>query len=519
MRISLTGDLTHPWAEIIEYGHHSQPRPSTDRLDTCCPGEPSSPQFVPRSKRVVAMTLATIPEYNPEQTQRLGDRAIVAGGSMAGLVTARVLSDYFGSVMVIEADEYPDDPVPRRGVPQGTQVHALQESGRATLEALFEGYTDDLLAAGGVEMDSASDLLLYSQSGFLADGTEQIPGYTATRPLVEDVTRRRLEAVEGVEFRTGCRVVDYSCDGSTVDGVVLRDGPGETTHLPAEFVVDATGRTSVTPDWLERNGYAAPPVEKVDIDVGYSTVTVERSLDEEWGVLATAEAPRTRGGVAFPVEDDCWQLNFHGVHGDHPPGDVDGLVEFASTLPVPHLERLLRERRVMSEVSQYPFPSSRRQYYERLDDFPEGFAVVGDAIASFNPVYGQGMSVAALDALELHHALAAGLAGIGPRFFERASDVVDTVWSLAVGADAQFAQTTASVSPVNDLFARYLARFTRRSHSDPALRSAYMRVLSMEQPPQALLRPGLLARVLTPRAISGRVSDAESPSPFGGADA
>jgi 2-polyprenyl-6-methoxyphenol hydroxylase-like FAD-dependent oxidoreductase len=465
------------------------------------------------------MTLATTPEYNPDQTHRLGDRAVVAGGSMAGLVSARVLADYFGTVTVLEADEYPDEPAPRRGVPQGTQVHALQESGRATLETLFDGYTDDLLAAGGVEMDSASDLLLYSQGDFLANGTERIPGYTATRPLVEDVTRRRLAGVEGVGFRTGYRVVDDSCDGSTVDGVVVRDGSGETTHVPAEFVVDATGRTSMTPDRLERNGYAAPPVEEVDIDVGYSTVTVERDPREEWAVLATAEAPRTRGGLAFPVEDDCWQLNFHGVHGDHPPGDVDELVEFASTLPIPHLERLLRERRVVSEVSQYPFPSSRRQYYERLDDFPEGFAVVGDAIASFNPVYGQGMSVAALDALELHHALADGLAGIGPRFFERASDVVDTAWSLAVGADAQFAQTTASVSPVDDLFARYFDRFTRTSHSDPALRSAYMRVLSMEQPPRALLRPGLLARVLTPRAISGRLSDGESPSPFGGADA
>jgi 2-polyprenyl-6-methoxyphenol hydroxylase-like FAD-dependent oxidoreductase len=465
------------------------------------------------------MALATIPEYDPEQTHRLGDRSVVAGGSMAGLVSARVLADYFDTVTVLEADEYPDEPAPRRGVPQGTQVHALQESGRATLEALFNGYTDDLLAAGGVELDSASDLLLYSQGDFLADGTEQIPGYTATRPLVEDVTRRRLAEVDGVEFRTGYRVVDYSCDGSTVDGVVFRDGAGETTQLPADFAVDATGRTSVTPDWLERNGYAAPPVKNVDIDVGYSTVTVERSPGEEWAVLATAEAPRTRGGLAFPVEDDCWQLNFHGVHSDHPPGDIDDLLEFASTLPIPHLERLLRERRVVSEVSQYPFPSSRRQYYERLEDFPEGFAVVGDAIASFNPVYGQGMSVAALDALELHHALADGLAGIGPRFFQRASNVVDTAWSLAVGADAQFAQTTTSVSPVDELFARYFARFTRKSHSDPALRSAYMRVLSMEEPPRALLRPGLLARVLTPTAISGRVSDRGSRSPLGGADA
>jgi 2-polyprenyl-6-methoxyphenol hydroxylase-like FAD-dependent oxidoreductase len=467
---------------------------------------------------VVPVTLATVPEYDPERTRRLGDRVVVAGGSMAGLVAARVLADYFSTVTVIEADEYPDEPAARRGVPQGTQVHALQESGRATLEALFPGYTDDLLAAGGVETDSASDLLLYSQGDFLADGTERIPGYTATRPLVEDVTRRRLAAVEGVELRTGCRVVDYSLDGPVVDGVVVRDG-SERSRLPADLVVDATGRTSATPDWLERNGYAAPPVEEADIDVGYSTVAVERPPDEEWAVLATAEAPRTRGGLAFPVEGDRWQLNLHGVHGDHPPGDLEGLREFAASVPVPHVERLLREQRVMSDVRRYPFPSSRRRHYERLADFPEGLVVTGDAIASFNPVYGQGMSVAALEALELHHALADGLAGVGPRFFDRTSDVVDTAWSLAVGADAQFARTTAPVSRAEGLFARYVARLVRSAHTDPALRSAYMRVLSMERPPRTLLRPALLARVLTAVVPGVGLPGGGSTLPFPGGEA
>jgi 2-polyprenyl-6-methoxyphenol hydroxylase-like FAD-dependent oxidoreductase len=454
------------------------------------------------------MTLASVPRYDPDRTRTLGDRAVVAGGSMAGLLAARSLADYFETVTVLEADEYPDELVPRRGVPQGTQVHALQESGRATLEDLFPGYTADLLAAGALQLDSATDLRLYSQGGFLADGPRRLPGYTATRPLFEDVTRRRVASLDGVELRTDCQVVDYTlADATTVDGVVYRDGTGAGTgtesRLGADLVVDATGRTSKTPDWLERNGYDAPSVDEVRIDVGYSTVAVERLPEDRRAFLATAEAPRTRGGLAFPVEGDRWQLNFHGVHGDHPPGDVDGLVEFASTLPVPQLETLLREHSVVTGVSRYPFPSSRRQYYEATDRFPDGLVVVGDAVASFNPVYGQGMSVAALDALQLHHALADGLDGLAARFFDRAGRTVDTAWRMAVGTDAQFDETTGPVPRGSDLFARYFARFTRRAHTDPGLRTAYMRVLSMEQPPTALLQPGVLARVLGPK-ISNR---------------
>jgi 2-polyprenyl-6-methoxyphenol hydroxylase-like FAD-dependent oxidoreductase len=204
-------------------------------------------------------------------------------------------------------------------------------------------------------------------------------------------------------------------------------------------------------------------------------------------------------------------VNVHGVHGDHPPTDLAGVTEFASTLPVPELERLLREQPVVGEVDHYPFPSSRRHYYEQLDRFPEGLVVVGDAVASFNPVYGQGMSVAALEALQFHRALGlGGLDGLAPRYFDRAASVVDTAWTMAVGADAQFSATPESPSRSADLFARYLSRLRRRAHSDPDLRVALMRVISMEQSPASLLRPGVLARVLGPE--SPRFGPGRSPS-------
>jgi len=458
------------------------------------------------------MTLADTPRYDPTLSRTVGDHAVVVGGSVAGLLAARCLADYFSDVTVLEADEYPADPATRRGVPQGSQIHALQEAGRATLEDLFPGYGEDLLAAGGLLIDGASDIRFYSEGGFLADGSQRLPGYTATRPLFEAVVRRRIDASDAAEIRAGCRVTDYLLDESgAVDGVRFRDETGDGTRLGADLVVDATGRTSKTPDWLERNGYAAPPVEEVTIDVGYSTVPVERPPEDRRAVLALAEAPRVRGGAAFPVEGDRWLVNVHGVHGDHPPTDLAGVTEFASTLPVPELERLLREQPVVGEVDHYPFPSSRRHYYEQLDRFPEGLVVVGDAVASFNPVYGQGMSVAALGALQFHRALGlGGLDGLAPRYFDRAASVVDTAWAMAVGADAQFSATPESPSRSADLFARYLSRLRRRAHSDPDLRVALMRVISMEQSPASLLRPGVLARVLGPE--SPRFGPGRSPS-------
>ena len=462
------------------------------------------------------MTLANTPRYDPTLSRTVGDRAVVVGGSVAGLLAARCLADYFRTVTVLEADEYPADPEIRRGVPQGGHVHALQEAGRATLEDLFPGYGEDLLAAGGLQIDGASDIEFYSEGAFLADGSRRLPGYTATRPLFEAVVRRRVDARDEVEIRPGCRVTRYVLDESgAVDGVRFRDETGEGTRLGADLVVDATGRTSKTPDWLERNGYTAPPVEEVTIDVGYSTVPVERPSGDRRAILALAEAPRVRGGAAFPVEGDRWLVNVHGVHGDHPPTDLAGVTEFASTLPVPELERLLCENRVLGDVDHYPFPSSRRHYYERVDRdrFPGGLVVVGDAVASFNPVYGQGMSVAALETLQLHRALGVGgLDGLAPRYFDRTASVVDTAWTMAVGADAQFSATPESPSRGADLFARYLTRLRRRAHSDPDLRVALMRVISMERSPASLLRPRTLARVLAPEVFRPGISPARASS-------
>ena len=217
-------------------------------------------------------------------------------------------------------------------------------------------------------------------------------------------------------------------------------------------------------------------------------------------MLVLPSSPRTRGGVAIPVEGDRWQVTLAGVHGDSPPTEYAGFRDFAASLPVADLEAILAgHERVSDDVAHYPFPSNLRRRYEGLERFPDGLVVIGDGIASFNPIYGQGMSVAALEALLLHQELAAGgRENLATRFFDRAGTLVDTVWLISVGADFEFTQTAGPKPRGTTLFNRYLSRLVRGAHSDGALADAFYRVLRLEQSPTTLLRPGVAWRVLRP---------------------
>lgn len=452
------------------------------------------------------MTLSTVERYQSDHVQKVDEGAVVIGGGLAGLCAARVLADGYDNVTIIEKDSLPDEPGFRRGVPQGTQIHALQEAGRATLEDLFPGFGEDIITAGGLLIDGASDFKFYDEGDFLADGTKRFPMYFATRPLFEHVIRRRVASFENVELRTSCQFTDYLFDGETmtIEGVAVREG-SDQKRIAADLVVDATGRTSRTPTWLEDHGFNAPEVDEVQIDLGYCTTAIHRPPGDRRTFFAAASPPRTRGGAVFPVENNHWLVNLHGMNGDHPPTDPDGFTDFAASLPIPQIHRLIETHpQVWEDIEYYPFPSNRRVHYENFDRFPEGLIVLGDAIASFNPIYGQGMSVSALEALVLHHVLSSGS---GPNrafeFFDRVQTVVDTAWTMAIGADIQFPETTGPTPRGTGIFAWYLSRLTRKAHSDGELRDALACVASMEYSPTRLLRPSVVGRVLKPDNLGG----------------
>ena len=448
------------------------------------------------------MTLSDLPRYDPTKIPPAGNRAIILGASMAGLAATRVLADAFKEVVILERDHLPDDPSPRDGAPQTSHPHVLLEAGRATLEDFFPGFTEDVIREGGLMVDAATEMSFYEGGGFLADGPEGMPMLCASRALFEHVARARVRALENTEIRDGCRFTDFRFDPDEerVTGVTYRAPTSEQQTLPADLVVDATGRTSRTPSWLEAQGYDTPRIEEVTIDVTYSTIRLERPPSDRRVLVIPPSPPRTRGVAVIPIEDGQWEFIVQGIHGDDAPTEPEALVEFAQSFPVPEIEALVTGHEWRTdEIHHYPFPSSVHRRYDELDRFPEGLVVTGDAIASFNPVYGQGMSVGALDALVLGHALAAGgLSGLWKRHFERVGGLVEQAWQIAVGADFAFSETTGPKPRGTDLFNRYVDRLVRKAHHDGRLTDAYYRVFRLEQPTSTLVRPGVVWRVLRP---------------------
>ncbi|GAB3035342.1 FAD-dependent oxidoreductase [Natronobiforma cellulositropha] len=426
------------------------------------------------------------------------DQCVVVGGGIAGLCAARVLADYAERVVLVEKDPLPDEPVLRRGVPQMAQPHALLEAGREVLEELFPGFCEDVLSSGGLMIDGASDMEYFAAGGLLAQGPNQHPMYCASRALFEGVVRRRVATLDNVACRPERRLVEVDLDDGAVCGVRIAGPDGQTEALEADVVVDATGRTSKTPAWLEENGYERPPVDELSVEVTYTTTVIDRPRDCRRLVFVPPAPPRTRGGVAIPIEDGQWHLAVQGMYGDDAPTDAESVRAFAESLPTGELGRLGADAWEDRDLTHYPFPSSIRRRYEDLERRPDGLVVVGDALASINPLYGQGMSIAALEALALHHVLAEG-DNVSGRYFETVRSILDPMWETATANDLAYDRADGTNSLGTNLFNRYVGRLLRKAHDDGTLTDAYIRVLLLKEQPTSLLRPSVVRRVLFSR--------------------
>lgn len=462
------------------------------------------------------MTLENVPSYDRNKTSQLGEQAVVIGASFAGLCTARVLADYFERIVVLERDELPDAAEPRRGVPQGQHAHGLLTTGGKILDDILPGYGEEIVANGGVENDLGSDWITYLVYGYVAETPTSMPIYCASRPLFELVLRRRVNDLDSVELRFPHHYLDYVLDddGHSIAGVTVRNADGEEEMLAAELVVDATGRTSRTSTWLRANDFQAPPKDEVHVDLAYSTGFIHRPPGDDTAIRVGPHE-KAREAFVLPTENDRWIVTLIGRDGDHPPADPDELVSFADSLAAPDVHQLLENHEwVSEEIAHYPFPSNRRYRYEELDQFPNGLLVVGDSITSYNPTYGQGMSVAALEALVLHHTIGeAGLDDLGPRFFERATPVIDAAWFYAVTLDHVFPGTSGPIPPGTGTFQEYMISFLRTAHTDGNAAEALLRVTELEEPPSSLLDPSVVSRVFDVSDVGEGRSEAPAWAP------
>jgi 2-polyprenyl-6-methoxyphenol hydroxylase-like FAD-dependent oxidoreductase len=426
--------------------------------------------------------------------------AIVIGGSMAGLLAARVLSDRFDRVIVLERDRFADSPESRQGVPQGRHAHALLARGEQVLSGLFPGITDELVAGGGVRGDIGEICRWFQFGGYKVQHRSGVENSLQTRPFLEWHTRRRLAAVPNVELRDGCSAADLLRDSLRVTGVVA-ERHGERSEIRAGLTIDCTGRGSRAPRLLAEMGFDSPQQSLVKINVGYSSRFFRRRPDDLVGARVVLIFPQPpddrRGGALMPVEGDRWLCTLGGWAGDYPAIDPAGYLDFARSLAAPDIHDVISKAEPLSDPVPHRFPSNQRTHYERLTRFPEGYLVLGDAVCSFNPLYGQGMSSSAIQAEALERCLARNRgAGLALRLFAEAAKPIDTAWQMAVSEDFRFRGVTGPRPRGLEVGNRYVAMVHRAVTRDARVYGQFLRVLNLLDSPNTLFRPSIIARVL-----------------------
>ncbi|GAB3058702.1 FAD-binding monooxygenase [Micromonospora schwarzwaldensis] len=424
---------------------------------------------------------------------------------MAGLLAANVLAEVYPEVLVVDRDELAGVAGYRKGVPHGRHAHGLVARGQQILEKQFPGLTADMEAAGVQPGDFSGAIRWYFNGMQLRQANTGLLSVPCTRPVIEHQVRNRVEKVSNIRFLEGYDIVglESTPDKGRIVGarVQRRDGGSDPETLRADLVIDATGRGSRTPAWLEELGYSRPDEDRVKVDLAYTTRHYRVRSDpfgSDIAVIAAATPTHPRGAFYYrlPGDDGRVELSLTGVLGDHPPTDPDKFLEFVRSVPVPEIYESVREAEPLNDPVMFRFPASVRRRFERLTRFPKGFLVIGDAVCSFNPIYAQGMAIAAVESRVLADKLGRTTVPDPHEFFQEISRQIDSPWEFAATADLGYAgvegRRTAKIRMIN----AYVAKVQRAAVHDASLTNALMRVAGLIDEPTALLRPGKMLRVL-----------------------
>jgi 2-polyprenyl-6-methoxyphenol hydroxylase-like FAD-dependent oxidoreductase len=431
---------------------------------------------------------------------RPGGHAVVIGASVAGLLAARALSEVHDRVTIVERDTLPPPGQGRRAVPQGRHAHALLAGGLRAIEELLPGIGDDLLAAGAVPCAGLAEMRVAIAGHELTRTARAADCLLAGRPLIEGQIRRRVLASPNISVVERCDAAGLmaSPDRRRVIGVHVRGGAEE--ELAADLVVAATGRGGRVPAWLEALGYPRPGEEQLAVDLTYASRRIRLrpgALAGDKLVLIGARPGVPRGLALLAQEDGVRLLTLSGYGAAHrPPTGEHGYLRFAATVAPPDVFAAIRDAEPLGPVVTHGFPSNRRRRYERLRRLPDGLLVTGDAVASFNPLYGQGMSVAALEAAALSRCLARGERQLARRFHRAAARVVDQAWGMAIGGDLALPEVAGHRPLSVRIGNAYVERLLGVAEHDPVVAGAFASASDLIEPPRHILRPRVCWRVM-----------------------
>jgi 2-polyprenyl-6-methoxyphenol hydroxylase-like FAD-dependent oxidoreductase len=442
----------------------------------------------------------------------IGKQAVVIGAGMGGLTAAGALADHFDQVIVLERDTLPSEPTYRAGTPQARHVHALLLSGQRALSELFPGFEQDLAQAGAVPLRAGLDVRL-ERPGYDPFPQRDLGwcSYAVSRPAIEHAVRRRVENRANITLRQRCRVQEVlaSPNGEAVTGVRYENDNGSSETIAADLVVDASGRGTLTLALLQSIGRPLPEETTIGIDLGYATCifAIPDDAPTDWkGVMTFGQAPQnSRGGLLLPLEGNRWMATIGGRHGDVPPADADGFLTYAQAMRTPTIYNAISRAKPLDGVARYGFPESVRRHFERLEVFPRGLLPIADAICRFNPVYGQGMSVAALEACLLRTLLerlggdSNPIAGLAPAFFAEVQALIETPWSVAI-FDFAFPDTRGQRPVDFETTLKFGIALTRLAAEDADVHKLTAEVQNLLKPRSVYRDPALVQRVLAKMA-------------------
>lgn len=443
--------------------------------------------------------------------------AVVIGGSIAGMLTAQVMTKYFNQVTIIERDRLSDQPEQRPGVPQAHHLHVILKRGLDIIEQLFPGIQTELAASGAIAINASADYLWYGLGGWTPRFTSDLNIYSLSRNLLEWIIRRRLAANNRIVFVQGQVTSLLSSPNKTqITGVQVRQNFDDRqntcptqTDFTADLVVDASGRNSRVPQWLETMGYTPPKETVINSFLGYASRLYQppENFQADWqAALVTAKAPGTRGGVMSAVEGNRWVVTLAGIGRDYPPTDEAGFLDFARSLRNPIIYEAIKDAQVISPIYAYHRTENSWRHYEKLSRLPEGLVLVGDAVCAFNPVYGQGITTAALGALTLGECLSkqlsrrhadGNLVGLSRSFQKQLSKIIVVPWLMATGEDFRW-HTTVGGRPdfMTQLTQHYLDQVLLLAADNSDVHRLFLEVMHLLKPPSVFLRTGVLRQVL-----------------------
>ncbi|MBW5482678.1 FAD-dependent oxidoreductase [Streptomyces bambusae] len=433
-------------------------------------------------------------------------RAVVIGGGLAGMLASAVLARHVDRVTVVERDVYPDGPQLRKGVPQARHAHLLWSGGARAIESLLPGTLTALADAGAHRLHLPRDIVWYTPYGWQT----RFPGsqfmITASRALLDWVVREKALANPKVEVLQQTDATGLTGSAERVTGVRVRDKDGQESELTADFVVETGGRPSQTPKWLAALGLPEVEEDVVDTGIAYATriYAAPAGTPATFPMVNVAADPATgrpgQNGALVPIEDGRWLVTLAGTRGGEPPTDDDSFIDFARGLRHPVIADLLERAEPLGPVQGSRSTVNRRRYYERLETWPAGLLVMGDALAGFNPVYGHGMSGAALGARALdteltRNGLADGTADAARR---AVAEAIDGPWLLATTQDICYPGTRnhakdPRIAPREQDAQAFADLLGTAALYDPVVSAAAMQVTALAAPLSSLESPHLVA--------------------------